>query len=643
MNIITVERQTRPLMKQHKPLFLSVLALALLVALLLAPAAGAQSKQFFWERFDVDVEVLENGDLIVTENQTINFSGAPFTFGYRAVPVDRNGNNDGIDSVEVIEGDLVYQQNSSERPGTFTVRDSGGETEISWYFEPALGSRRYTIRYRVRGGVRTEPSGDQLFWNAMPSGLGSTIAAGRVNITLPEGITAESTTALIGGQPSPYVTTTTSADGRRVTFELTQGRPAGQDFEVGVRFPTGQIAVETPSWQRAEQIADVIGLIALIGGLILAIGGPLVVLLIWYLRGRDPDPGVVPEYLAEPPADTPPAVVGTLIDETAHIHDIMSTLIDLARRGYLVMEQTGTGGDDYTFRRTDKDADGLRKYERTMLDGLFKGKQERSLDNLRYKFAENLPKIRQQLYDEVVREGFTKASPEGVRQRYGCLAAVVGVVAVAGIFFLPGLVGGIGTLACPGIGLVLTAAALLVVSRYMPAKSEKGSIAATQWLAFKRYLQDIEKYTDLEAAKEIFERYLPYAIAFGLERSWIRKFSAVPGTPIPPWYVPFPGYGGYYGGPVMGTGRTGGIGGPGGGSSGGGLPSLEGMSGGLTGGLEAMSGGLTRMLNSTQAVLQSTPPSSSGSGSSFGGGFSGGGFSGGFSGGSSGGGSGGFG
>lgn len=624
-------------MKQHRPLFLSLFALLLLAALLLAPAVGAQSKQYFWERFDVDIQVLENGDLIVTENQTLNFSGAPFTFGYRAIPIGRSGNNDGIDSVEVLEGDRVYEQNSSERPGTFTVVERGGEAQITWYFEPALGSRRYTIRYHVRGGVRTEPSGDQLFWNAMPAGLGASVAAGRVTITLPEGIAAESTTARIGGQEAQSVAVEMSEDGRRVTFDLTEGRPAGADFEAGVRFPSGQIAVETPSWQRAEQTEDVISLIALIAGLVLAIGGPLAVLGVWYLRGRDPDPGVAPEYLAEPPGDTPPAVVGTLVDETAHIHDIMSTLIDLARRGYLVMEQTGTGGDDYTFRRTDKEMGDLRKYERTMLTALFKGKQERTLENLRYKFAENLPKIRQQLYEELVREGYSKSSPEGVRQGYGCAAAVAGVLAVAGIFFLPQLAGGMGMLACPGIGLLLTAGALLAASRFMPAKSEKGAVAAAQWLAFKRYLQDIEKYTDLQEAKDVFERYLPYAVAFGLERSWIRKFSAVPGTPIPPWYFPFPGYGGYYGGPVLGRRRTGGIGGSGG-SSGGGLPSLEGMSGGLTGGLEAMSGGLTRMLNSTQAVLQSKPPSSSS-----GRGFSGGGFSGGFSGGSSGGGSGGFG
>ena len=155
-----VEPQARPLMKHQKPLFLTILALFLLTALLLAPAAEAQSKQFYWERFDVDVEVLENGDLIVTENQTLSFSGAPFTAGFRSIPVDRNGNNDGIDGVEVIEGDRIYEQNSSERPGTFTVVDRGGEVEITWFFEPALGSHRYTLRYHVRGAVRTEPSGD---------------------------------------------------------------------------------------------------------------------------------------------------------------------------------------------------------------------------------------------------------------------------------------------------------------------------------------------------------------------------------------------------------------------------------------------------------------------------------------------------
>ncbi|MDT8307759.1 MAG: DUF2207 domain-containing protein [Anaerolineae bacterium] len=630
-------------MNHHKLLRFTVLLFVLAAVLLapvatLVPEASAQAKSFYWERFDVDIQVLENGDLIVTENQTLTFSGGTFSAGFRTIPTGSAGNNDGIDRVEVTEGDVRYTENRSEQPHTFYVQRYGDTTEINWFFAPALGSQRYTIRYRVRGAVRTEESGDQVFWNAMPADLGSHVSAGRVTITLPEGIEAAASTALLGGRETGSVVTETSADGRRVTFDLNQGRPAGSDFEVGVRFPSGQLALETASWQQAEQVADVASLIILLFALLITIGGPIGAVLLWYLRGRDPDPGVVPEYLAQPPGDLPPAVVGTLVDETAHIHDVMSTLVDLARRGYLTMEQTGSSGDDFTFHRTDKPVADLRPFERTMIEKLFKGKKTRSLDSLRYSFAQHLPAIRSQLYEELVSEGLTASSPEGVRQRYGCLAFLVGGVGIISAFALPSLFGGISTVVCPAIGLVLTAVVLFGFSRVMPAKTEAGAVAAAKWLAFKRYLRDIEKYSDLQEARDIFEQYLAYAVAFGLERSWIRKFSSIPGVPIPPWYQPHPRYGGYGGGPIFfpGGGRQGSSGS--GGRPGGGMPDLESMSGGLTGGLEAMSGGLTRMLNSTQSVLQSTRPSSSSSGSrSFGGGFSGG-----FSGGSSGGGGGGF-
>ena len=159
MNNVEPRARPRPLMKHQKPLFLTILALFLLTALLLAPAAEAQSKQFYWERFDVDVEVLENGDLIVTENQTLSFSGAPFTAGFRSIPVDRNGNNDGIDGVEVIEGDRVYEQNSSERPGTFTVVDRGGEVRSPG----SAGLAATAIPFATTRGAVYEPSGDQVF------------------------------------------------------------------------------------------------------------------------------------------------------------------------------------------------------------------------------------------------------------------------------------------------------------------------------------------------------------------------------------------------------------------------------------------------------------------------------------------------
>lgn len=602
-----------------------------LLLLLLAPRPGeAQAKTYYWESFNVDVQVQENGDLRVTERQTLVFSGAPFSFGFRKVATT---NTDGITDIAVREGDIVYEESFGRSPHVFTVEDEGNEVAINWYFPQTTGRHSYTISYTARNAIRTEPSGDQVFWNALPADLGARVESSTISITLPEGIQAESTTALYGGREGENMATSVSEDGRRVTFQLTQPRPSGTAVEVGVRFPSGQLDLETPTWQRREQFNDFISLFVLVASLLIAAGGPLGALMVWYLFGRDPEVGPMPDYLTEPPDETPPAVVGTLIDERAHIHDIMSTLVDLARRGYLTMTETGKG-KDYEFQRTDKPADGLRPFERKMIEGIFSGRQKRDLDDLRYKFASRLEGIRKELYKELEQRKYVRRSPEGVRGTYGCLSFGIGGVAFLSFFALPGIFGnGISTIICPSLALGATAVIAFVVSRYMPAKTAKGAEAAAQWMAFKKYLQEIERHTKLEEATEIFEKYLPYAVAFGLERSWIRKFSAVPNTPIPPWYVPFPMYG--HGRSTHRRGGTQPVRGGQPSSGSGGRPSLEGMSGSLTGGLTSMSAGLTRMLTNTQTVLQSTRSSSGSSG--------GGSFSGGFSGGSSGGGSGGFG
>src|SRR5699024_3411924 len=73
------------------------------------------------------------------------------------------------------------------------------------------------------------------------------------------------------------------------------------------------------------------------------------------------------------------------------------------------------------------------------------------------------------------------------------------------------------------------------VATAMPRKTLKGAEAAAKWKAFKRYLEDIENRRNISESQEIFERYLPYATAFGLEASWISKFERA-GTPMPQWF-----------------------------------------------------------------------------------------------------------
>lgn len=202
------------------------------------------------------------------------------------------------------------------------------------------------------------------------------------------------------------------------------------------------------------------------------------------------------------------------------------------------------------------------------------------------------------------------------------------------LFCLPFAVGAVGFLA-------------LIVGQHMPAKTRKGAEDAAKWRAFREYLENLEKYADVEGAAKRFDDYLPYAIVFGLDRAWLRRFSQVQTVPVPTWYYPTylggPYHGGYIPGtplhrpPMGGTGLPGELAQtPGSGGS------LDDMSRNLAGGLENISTGLTTMLESAARVMTSQPQSSGSSGrwSSGGRSWSGGG---GFRGGSSGGGSRGFG
>ncbi len=455
-------------------------------------------------------------------------------------------------------------------------------------------------------------------------------------------------------------------NGTTVVAKSTGTISGDEVFSIRVQYPHDPNAT-APAWQsnfdqqRAfdENVMPLIniGIVAL--SLLIGIGGVLMLYILYVRKGRDPEIGPVPTYLSEPPSDLPPAVVGTLVDERADPRDAISTVIDLAHKGYLVIEEEKKegifgigGGSEFTFKRTDKPLEGLRSFETKMMGRLFTGNEmERTMTSLRTKFYTVITDIQSKLYTELVTEGFFKTSPSTTRAVWSAIAVVILVIA--------GLIGWVVLASSDTIGFVpillpiaigVVGVAALIIGPVMPAKTRKGAEEAAKWKAFYEYLRNMEKYAKVEEASAQFERYLPYAVAFGLDRTWISKFKQVDYVPIPIWY--YPTYIGPYrrgyvaGSPVRGLNfgsSNGGV--PGGlAQAGGGGVSLDQMSGNLSVGLESISNGLSNMLNSASSAMTSRPQNassgSSGSWRSGGSSWSGGGFSGG---GGSGGGSRGFG
>src|SRR5262249_10263965 len=142
-------------------------------------------------------------------------------------------------------------------------------------------------------------------------------------------------------------------------------------------------------------------------------------------------------------------------------------------------------------------------------------------------------------YDASVKAGYFQSSPATVRSHYGCLGAFLLVAALAGgCAAAAAFSEQTSTLLCPFMAAGAVAILVLWVGRHMPVRWRKGAEAAALSKAFKNYLQNLEKYAKPEQVTDQFDKYLPWAIAFGLERTWINRFSRIPATPMPGWYYP---------------------------------------------------------------------------------------------------------
>ncbi|MBS1252317.1 MAG: hypothetical protein MAG451_01356 [Anaerolineales bacterium] len=664
----------RPVVNQVRRLVLVSVGLALMFSVL-AGLAYAQDRSVVGEQFDVELTVQENGDVDVVETRTFTFKGGPFHYGFRTIPLTRL---EGITNVEFYAGDRRYQQSGSEAPYTYQASVDGAEFQLRWYFpETSDSTHTFTLKYTARGATRIYEGGDQIWWTAVEADRSYPVRSSQVTVHLPEGVEEIQKWDAYGVSASAD-----QLDSRTLVFSTQETVPPGQGFDVRVQFPHGVVEGSPPAWQKdfdaqvAEQQAEgpagavtepedptrqIINLLLGFIGIFIAVVGIVGLFLLWYTRGRDAPVPLVAEYLPERPSELPPGVAGTLLDETADMQDIIATIVDLARRGVITMREIEEKGflgigarHDFVFEKQDHEAS-LRPYEKTLLQEFFGGRQSRKLSSLKEKFYKVIPDLREQLYAEVVREDFFQRSPDTTRRTYTVLGIVGIVFSVIFAFFslivMPSFAEAV---ICIPFGLGVVAVGILIFARVMPRKTTKGSEAAARWQAFKRYLDNIEDYADLEQAKGIFDKYLPYAIAFGLENAWVRKFSEVD-APAPPWYRPAGGP--YWGGPwrrgrrgyrrggrpvFTGSGEQGGEGAmPDMGESGGGMPDLQRTSDSLGRGLQSMSDGLATMLSSAGGVLSSTPRSSGGG--SHGGWSGGGGGSFGGGGGGSGGGSSGFG
>ena len=172
-----------------------------------------------------------------------------------------------------------------------------------------------------------------------------------------------------------------------------------------------------------------------------------------------------------------------------------------------------------------------------MLDGIFDaGVRLVPLSALDNEFYKQLPGIRDAVYDRLVNRGLYRSRPDYVKARWigggvalGVLLAMFGAVFGARLSMtpLPFVIGG-----------ALTAGIVALFGRFMPARTVAGARAYEGTRGFEEFLQRVEsdRFARVIKTPEMFERFLPYAMAFGVEKKWASAFKDIVREP-PSWYV----------------------------------------------------------------------------------------------------------
>ncbi|HEY3376692.1 MAG TPA: DUF2207 domain-containing protein, partial [Armatimonadota bacterium] len=313
-------------------------------------------------------------------------------------------------------------------------------------------------------------------------------------------------------------------------------------------------------------------------------------LLIWFRYGRDPRPGtIIPRYF--PPEGFSPADIRYLRQTSFDNRAFTAEIINLAVKGALTITETvsqvlWTSEKTYTLtKNTSEPQPPLSPVELRMLQELFRSGESLTLKATNYQPVQKASGVLQKEVEAHLAGRYFNAN--GKFQLVGVLASLLAVVVlgilifrqteenlfVAGIvgglfftiglsmiwfsitstlgkrlnssaigsgclmlFFLPfagmglfGLLASGGSFALLMVGTVLIN---LIFSGLLKAYTPEGRRVLDEIEGFRMYLETAEKdrlnyENPPERTPQLFERFLPYALALDVEQAWSEQFAAV--------------------------------------------------------------------------------------------------------------------
>jgi uncharacterized membrane protein YgcG len=482
--------------------------------------------------FDGNISIRENGSVEVRERITLAFSGEWHGI-HRFIPVEYPGAR-GTNYTLFLKVDSITDGNGGKLK--YESSTANGFRDLKIFIPDAVdATRTVEIDYTVRNGLRFFEDHDEFYWNVTGTDWPVPIDHASAQVAFPESAAGSlRAQAFTGAYGSAERNATAEVRGSEVSFETSNPLPMRGGMTIDVFIPKG-ILKEPGAFTR---------LMWFIGSnpvVFLPFWTLAVMFTLWWYKGRDPDPGLSVAPMYEPPTGMTPAEAGTLLDDTIHPRDITSTLIDLAVRGFVTIEEVDDKGlvfhhKDYIFHLLKPMAQwtDLAPHESVILANMFMGGEVTRLSSLKNRFYTAIPAIRQDIKSQLRKKGMYLLDPDSANG-YSLFGAVLIVAPFLMLQFLwnKEVFGSIAlVIGCGFISAILW----WLFAREMTAKTVKGGRTRIAILGFQEFMNRVDADRLKRMPPDTFEKFLPYAMALGVEHQWAQAFAGIVKDP-PTWYA----------------------------------------------------------------------------------------------------------
>lgn len=271
---------------------------------------------------------------------------------------------------------------------------------------------------------------------------------------------------------------------------------------------------------------------------------PLVLTLVvlFYLYHKTSRDWLVPktkEIRKNIPSDLNSAEASVLVNNKITSRSIASIFVDLANKGKI---QIIDRGNYFTFYKTSQNVSDLKKYERILLDKVFMPQTKRAtvedveLRISRHVFSRKIAQVYLEIYKSLYDKGYFTRDPNKFQSGYARFGHAMFFVGILGFILSIIYLADIPYFLLVWFSLVTASVFVIKISPQLPLKTNYGLGKAKKWQAYKNFLKLDKPYGYSLNAQQMYERGLSYAVAFGCEREWTKRFLRYPFR-LPNWFV----------------------------------------------------------------------------------------------------------